>query len=90
MILPEFALLVCALCRFGGPRRLPNPALVDDREVLVRVFDLAGLDIVVRYLALRAKCKISAVGSLKIRELDEVDRRIGSAARPAGASNVGV
>lgn len=73
MVFPELVLLVRAFSRFRRPVRFADASMVDDRVVFVRERNLVGLDVLIFDLATRAKCKISAVRSLKVREFDERD-----------------
>lgn len=70
VIFPKLALAIGALGSIRRPVRFADGSLVDDGKIFVGELDLAGLEIVVLELTLRAKCKIFAIWSLKIRELD--------------------
>lgn len=71
VIFPELALPIGALGSFRRPMRLADGSLIDDRKISVGELDFTGLEIILLELALRAKRKIFAVWSLKIRELDQ-------------------
>lgn len=73
VIFPELALLVRALGGVCRPMRFANLALIDDREIAIGEFDLACFEIIFFELALRAKCKIFAVRSLKIGILNQFE-----------------
>ncbi len=64
------------------------PADIDDRVIFVRKRYFGRLDVRFFYAALRADGKLSAVGSLKVRELDELDHRIVIAARSAARRKI--
>jgi hypothetical protein len=71
VIFPELALPVRALGSIRRPMRLADASLIDDRKISVGELDFTSLEIIFLELALRAKRKIFAIGSLKIRELDQ-------------------
>ena len=76
VILPEFALLIRAFSCFCCPVRFTNVALVDDRKISVGKGNFSSVDIGLLDLALRAKCKLSAVRSLEIRIVYESNRSL--------------
>lgn len=89
VIFPELALHIRALGGVRCPVRFVDTASganVNDRIILVREFHFSSFNILLIDLALRAKCKIAAVWSLKVRVFGKIDFRVGVAFGATGGS----
>lgn len=80
---PKLVLLVCAFCAVRRPMRLADFALVDHREVFVRIADLAGLDVITLNARFHIAPKLPAVRALEIGIDNQRHFGIGIAFGPA-------